>query len=56
MISASLSCERALFIAVMAAMKSFCACTVSVASTTNSGWPVTTASPGLANSFVTRPE
>ncbi len=47
--------EWALFNAVEAAMKSFCACTMSVASTVNSGWPTRTISPGLTNSLVTRP-
>jgi len=47
--------ERVLFSAVEAVMKSFCACTMSVASTVNSGWPSVTMSPGLTKSFVTRP-
>ena len=38
-----------------APMKSFCACTMSGASTTNSDWPATTMSPGLASSLITRP-
>jgi hypothetical protein len=44
-----------LFKAVVAAMKSFCACTVSAASITNSGWRCVTLSPGRTNSLVTRP-
>ena len=47
-ICARLSCERALFSAEIAAMKSFCACTMSVASMVNSGWPAATLSPGRA--------
>ena len=39
MIWARLSFERALLSAVEAVMKSFCACTMSVASTANNGWP-----------------
>jgi hypothetical protein len=55
MISARFFAERVLFRPVEAAMKSFCACTMSVASTVNNGWPTVTVSPGLTNSLVTRP-
>ncbi|WP_323662684.1 hypothetical protein, partial [Burkholderia multivorans] len=47
--------ERAVFSALMAATKSLRPWTVSVASTTNRGWPRSTMSLGLASSFTTRP-
>ena len=47
LICARLSPERALFSAVEAVMKSFCACTMSVASIVNSGWPTVTDLAGL---------
>src|SRR5215470_12553692 len=46
---ARLSAARALFSEAMAAMKSFFACTMSVASTVNRGWPAVTMSPGFEN-------
>ena len=55
MICAKLSAERALFKAVAAEMKSFCACTMSAAWTVNSGCPTVTVSPGLTNSLMTLP-
>ena len=51
-ISARSSCERALFRAAMAAMKSFCGCTTSGLSISNSGSPRFTMSPTLAISRI----